>query len=114
MHSRHVCFFRQLEEVRVARTGTEALEAARAYQLEVVLADIGLPEADGLRSGAGLVREARFDHLQDVGQQRAVPSVLTRCAGASKRKDKAGYFPLLGGLLPKTRHDIGQEKRRGA
>ena len=43
-------------EVEIAYTGPEAMEAARAFQPEVVLCDIGLPGMDGYQVAAALRR----------------------------------------------------------
>src|SRR5258708_6461587 len=41
-------------EVREATNGTEALRAASSYPVDLVLLDLGLPDADGLAVLAGL------------------------------------------------------------
>jgi signal transduction histidine kinase len=49
-------------EVRVVHDGLDALDAARAYQPEVVLLDIGLPGLDGYQVAERLRSEVGLDH----------------------------------------------------
>jgi two-component system CheB/CheR fusion protein len=47
-------------EIRVARTGPEALAIAPAYQPDVILLDIGLPGMDGYQVARRLRQDPRF------------------------------------------------------
>jgi CheY-like chemotaxis protein len=47
-------------EIRVAHTGSEALQVASEFQPEVILLDIGLPEIDGYDVARRLRQDPRF------------------------------------------------------
>jgi PAS domain S-box-containing protein len=53
--------------VEVAYTGREGIEAARLFQPEVILCDIGLPEFDGYKVAEQLRQEARLKRAYLIG-----------------------------------------------
>jgi two-component system CheB/CheR fusion protein len=53
--------------VEIAHTGREGLEAARRFQPDVILCDIGLPEFDGYRVARQLRQEPELNRVYLIG-----------------------------------------------
>jgi len=70
-------------EVRMAHSGQEALEAARDYQPEVVLLDIGLPDMDGYTVA---------QKLRDQGLAGQLLVALTGYSADQAREHGGGVF----------------------
>ncbi|MFY0540617.1 response regulator [Nannocystis pusilla] len=90
--------------VRVAHDGADALLAARDFQPEVVLLDIGLPDMDGYEVARRLRREP--------GMDRALVIAVTGYGqdDARRRSQEAGFDWHL--VKPVTEEDLEAALRR--
>jgi two-component system CheB/CheR fusion protein len=58
---------RQGHTVEAAHTGREGLQAARRFQPDVILCDIGLPEFDGYKVARQLRQEPELNRVYLIG-----------------------------------------------
>ena len=98
------------DEVAVAYTGRDRLVRGRAFQPEIVLCDIGLPEMDGYAVARALradesLKGARLVAVSDY----ALPEDLPRAEAAGFEKHLAKP-PSLDALLTVPRNGLGVDR----
>jgi two-component system, chemotaxis family, CheB/CheR fusion protein len=89
-------------EIRVARTGPEALQIASVYQPDVILLDIGLPGMDGYQVARRLRQDPRFKDTLMIavsGYGRESDRRLSREAGFDDHLIKPVDLTKLNALL---------------
>src|SRR5207249_1563474 len=99
-------------DVRTARDGPAALEAARIYRPEVVLLDIGLPGMDGYEVARRLRKQPATEHVRLValtGYGQAEDRRRSREAGFDHHLVKPVDPAALEGLLT----SLGEPARSG-